>query len=1247
MKPNVTSQEIETRLGAVRARIRRVQTLRGIAVVGTIALAGLILIMAADYFLAPLPVAARWALFIAWLLSMAVAAKFGFAPLCRKIGLIQIARWLEGRHPEIEERLSTVLELSHEGSNVSPGFLEALATAAEKDIGTVDPFSEVRSAQTRRRWGRPALALLAALILCLVIWPSEAGRLLVRAVAPFSDLGNVGAASFTVTPGNLEVLEGDRIEIEIDYTGRADRLDLWMERKDGSKFSQALTRTGDGFRYVLDPAREGFRYRVRAGRDESDAYTATVWPLPEILKPEVTLKYPEYAGIPDYRSSLGRGVEAVNGTAVTLAGATNTAIEAAWLEIAGQRVAEGTIESAASGGRVAFSWTLETGVSGEAVAKLRHRLGREIDALRFQVEVLEDKPPFVLLISPSQRELRVRPDEVFNMRYEVTEDFGLSTLSFEVEAGETKALPQDLPLLVRGSKPQRFRGSGEVVVGSLRSMFNGANEMRIRVKATDALPENLGGPGIGYSEWVRLHVDQSAESFARQELRQEHDGARDTIEEAIRDAREARDRMDWNRDQIKNDQLNPDAQKHFQEAAEKLASAEEKLNELTPRMEESVHAAKADSVEKAAEKLEKSRESLESAPLQDTAEQRQEKLAEARQAAEDAIQALEAVRQKMDEDRERVQDLARVQELAQQQRELARQAEENLTQLAENQPTPEDWQQRQQQMEEALRQQLRERTDARADALQAQAEQAQALAEEARAIAENQQDLQQQTEQMARIPDPAATEEAAREAIAKEQAAITEEAKSELAQAGQENRPPADSLPEATAAAEQAQEQFSKGEDQAAADSAETAAEAMKEAAAQTDPAAAQADPAAAQAESLENLAERQEAVAEAMEALANGDPAAALQAMQEAQSQGLEESIRDALAEAQADIAADAKAELAQARQERNNLADSLPEAAGAAEQAQEQIAAAQDQAAAETAQAAAEAMNESAAQADPSSTAEAAQAESLQNLAERQKGIAEALEALAEGNLPAALQAMQEAQAAAAGELAEAIQSMPTVENSGPMNEAAQNAAQGTEKAQAAAQQGQQGEQQQAAAQHEQAGQNFEMAAAALDRAAEEFSQAAQQAASQTPDSNKAPIPAGELSEAFQQASQAAQNAQPAAAAMQAAAAAQALSQAAQAGRQQMQGLQPGMPGMPGQPGMPGMEPGLEVSDDPNRPGQASPGLPPELAKLGISAADWEKIQATLNADVGAGGADAVPEEYRGLVKGYFESMSKTTQP
>ena len=51
----------------------------------------------------------------------------------------------------------------------------------------------------------------------------------------------------------------------------------------------------------------------------------------------------------------------------------------------------------------------------------------------------------------------------------------------------------------------------------------------------------------------------------------------------------------------------------------------------------------------------------------------------------------------------------------------------------------------------------------------------------------------------------------------------------------------------------------------------------------------------------------------------------------------------------------------------------------------------------------------------------------------------------------------------------------------------------------------------------------------------------------------------------------------------------------------------------------------------------------MPPELAKLGVSAKDWEKLKEVLQSDVAGGGGAGVPEDYRGLVKRYFQQVAK----
>ncbi|MDB4457228.1 hypothetical protein N9019_02600, partial [Akkermansiaceae bacterium] len=81
---------------------------------------GLLVIVALDFFLAPLPSWARGTLFFGWLTAAGLAAILFIAKsLLTKISLVKLARWLEERHPEVQERISTALELSDHPEGIS------------------------------------------------------------------------------------------------------------------------------------------------------------------------------------------------------------------------------------------------------------------------------------------------------------------------------------------------------------------------------------------------------------------------------------------------------------------------------------------------------------------------------------------------------------------------------------------------------------------------------------------------------------------------------------------------------------------------------------------------------------------------------------------------------------------------------------------------------------------------------------------------------------------------------------------------------------------------------------------------------------------------------------------------------------------------------------------------------------------------------------------------------------------------
>ena len=218
-------------------------------------------------------------------------------------------------------------------------------------------------------------------------------------------------------------------------------------------------------------------------------------------------------------------------------------------------------------------------------------------------------------------------------------DYGLEAVAVDlvVNGSEVPALPAAAATKDLLNADPVWRGEEKVSLGALSEKYENLEEVRMSVLVTDNLPESLGGPNVGRSDWLVVKIDRNADSLARQEIRAQQSDVRETINEAIRETTEAKDRMEWHKEDVKKEELPEQAEKHLAEARDKLANAQEQLEDLAERMENGVQAARAEDVREAAEEVAESRERLEETPLQDTPEAREEELAEARQAAEEAL----------------------------------------------------------------------------------------------------------------------------------------------------------------------------------------------------------------------------------------------------------------------------------------------------------------------------------------------------------------------------------------------------------------------------------------------------------------------------------------------------------------------------------------------------------------------------------------------------------------------------------
>lgn len=990
--------EIRNGLLSLRRRIRRIRLFRGLLRLAGVALVGLLVIVALDFLLAPLPSLARAVLFYGWLAAMAVAAVvFLILPLMSPLPLVRLARWLEERHPELQERISTTLELAGHPEGISPALLEELSEEAAADMTSLDPHQEVQTRRVRASmW--PALSSLAAMVVLLVIWPQEMGRLLTRAVLPFSELGNAGAFRFEVAPGDLEVLEGDEFTLDLTYTGELKGpLELIMDRN-GERVVEELTPDSSDdrtyhYRYTVHSAAEGFQYSARVARDESDRFEVKVYPIPRLLEPVVGLTFPDYTGWPDRELALGMGIQALAGTKVTVRGRLDTPVTGGEVVFGENSFGELGLERNARGTLVEWVETLQPGQDGSAVMNVTHQLGRDFEAARFALAATEDPAPEVRILTPLERKFQVQPNDQVIITYAVIEEIGIDRAEIELEINgkPVESLSEVRPERVNLENGNRWEGEAMVYLGSLVSKYPEAAHVRLRLKVSDNRPSELAGPGVGFSEWLEFKLNRGAESLARQKLRNQDADLKKTIDEVVRKVQNAQNRMHEAKGHLRHEEVTRQAEEALAATRDTLKEARSELADLSERMAESVQAHRRDEVARASEKLAEAQKAIENAPLQDSPEARQDEVDRARAESEDAIRDLQNLKQEVEEDRGKIEDLARLQEMAQRQDELARQAEQG--------ERNENWQQQQEQLRDELLNRVKESPEAKAAALRAQAEEALELAKEAGELQQAQEKLAELSGQVGQTPVEL-DENQVREALANEQEKVAAEARQELNEARRDDEQErARDLLEAVAESQQAARQTKEANVEEAARKAEMAAEDLER----------RADESPTQ----KSLAEKQEKLAEALRDLSEGNLDEARSAVAELQNNPTLRELGNELAAEQEMALNQAREELQQARDQQDERAADLP---AAVEKANEALADARENQPEKAAEAASEAAEQLAKGEEESLSQE--------SLRQKQEKLAEAFEALAEGDGEKAREALEEARNVPSPEgLAEAL--------------------------------------------------------------------------------------------------------------------------------------------------------------------------------------------------------------------------------
>lgn len=548
-------------LKASLSRIRRILMFRGICATLAVFVASVLAIMAIDAMVTIYSGWVRWLLWCGAVAGTGSVAWFALIkPLRRKISLSDVALLIERNHPELEERLSTVVELAAEGREGevwSKELVNEITKSAISDAAKVSPKKEFTSRTIKPRFIAAAAAVFILLGL-FAAFPTATARLVARALMPSAEVDNIYASSLKVAPGDQVLLAGSSFKVSLAVDGGFPSKAFVRTSVNGkSEAVERMVRMTEEeakgpvfYEFDYPSVSESFTYRVNCGSALTKAYNVKVVPTPTFDDRKIRIEHPAYTGRAPTEYTNTAQVVAVPGSRVVVSFRKPREDITGYIKIPGDRVIEP--ETVGEDG-LSFSFDVGKETDGMWSAMAQDSNGFSNQVVSSAVTVVKDTPPTVELTVPDMTEIKLPRAGVLPVEFKAKDDFKVAKAVLEIAVGTADY--QDLREFELTQGQDGFIvGSDMVSILALGSRLGKSAAFQVRVRVEDNLPEEFGGPGVARSSSVLVELQtkgvngsDGGKSLGQQDLqkqieetKKESEDIRKTLETAMRHMENAR-----------------------------------------------------------------------------------------------------------------------------------------------------------------------------------------------------------------------------------------------------------------------------------------------------------------------------------------------------------------------------------------------------------------------------------------------------------------------------------------------------------------------------------------------------------------------------------------------------------------------------------------------------------------------------------------------------------------------------------
>ncbi len=360
-------------------------------------------------------------------------------PLRARITNVQIARFVEEKYPQLEDRLVAAVE--HGGNAAeSKSMIDLLIKDALDKTAAID-LSVFLDRKRLLSFALTGFSALLGLFLLLNWGPSFFPYGFSYLYAPWTQASLGSSLMIKIAPGDVELAKGSDQQIHAQLIGFDSSDVRLLSQVEGSATWNASVMEpesrGSGFQYLLVDLRSSVRYYVESKGVKSKACLIRVQDLAKVDAIDLTYHFPAYAGMVDQTVRNEGDISALKGTRVDLRIRLSRPAESARLLFDNQSVLDlsrGTAQD--------FAGTLTLQRSGSYVVQITEPRGStHPGSAEYGIEALDDQVPKVTITRPMRDVRATSVEEVFS-EVKGEDDIGVGKLElhYSVNGGAERSV---------------------------------------------------------------------------------------------------------------------------------------------------------------------------------------------------------------------------------------------------------------------------------------------------------------------------------------------------------------------------------------------------------------------------------------------------------------------------------------------------------------------------------------------------------------------------------------------------------------------------------------------------------------------------------------------------------------------------------------------------------------------------------------------------------------------------------------